>query len=271
MTRLFGCICNQPQRLDEALESVRTVLVAQAPVARWGLGYVHSGEVLLTLHPRQATSEVDFYALLAGLNSDYMIGWAGAEDALRGDANTQPFRYRRWFFAQESAGVPRGDAGTADLTHEVQAQLGEHIPDYLRRNIRGRSSAELAFHLFLSMLHDAGTLDDPNLAPTHIRRALRDTVALVDAVAGKAGTSWQHGNIVLSNSRSMMAVRLGEPLQVRRLKQQKDPRRPESQFKAVLVVSSQDLRGESGFEELPPRSAVAISRDVTTDIVELDA
>jgi len=265
MTRLFGCICNQPQRLDEALESVRTVLVARAPVSRWGLGYVHSGEVLLTLHPRQASTEVDFYALLAGLNSDYMIGWAGSEDELRGDANTQPFRYRRWFFAQENAAT--AGAGTA----EVQAQLVQHIPDYLRRNIRGRSPAELVFHLFLSMLHDAGTLDDPNLAPTHIRRALRDTIALVDSVAAKAGTPWEHGNIVLSNSRSMMAVRLGEPLQVRRLKQQKDPRRPESQFKAVLVVSSPDLRGESGFEELPQRSAVAISRDVTTDIVELDA
>ena len=265
MTRLFGCICNQPQRLDEALEGVRTVLVAPAPVSRWGLGYVHSGEVLLTLHPRQAATDVDFYALLAGLNSDYMIGWAGAEDDLRGDANTQPFRYRRWFFAQETAAAPGG--GNA----EVQAQLQQHIPDYLRRNIRGRSPAEMVFHLFLSMLHDAGTLDDPNLAPTHIRRALRDTVALVDSMADKAGTRWEHGNIVLSNSRSMMAVRLGEPLQVRRLKQQKDPRRPESQFKAVLVVSSQDLRGESGFEELPPRSAVAISRDVNTDIVELDA
>lgn len=266
MTRLFGCICNQPQRLDEALESVRTVLVAQAPVSRWGLGYVHSGEVLLTLHPRQASSDVDFYALLAGLNSDYMIGWAGAEDELRGDANTQPFRYRRWFFAQET-GAGAGRSGNA----EMQAQLQQHVPDYLRRNIRGRSPAELVFHLFLSMLHDAGTLDDPNLAPTHIRRGLRDTIALVDAVAAKTGAGWEHGNIVLSNSRSMMAVRLGEPLQVRRLKQQKDPRRPESQFKAVLVVSSQDLRGESGFEEMPPRSAVAISRDVNTDIVELDA
>jgi len=266
MTRLFGCICNQPQRLDEALESVRTVLVARAPVSRWGLGYVHSGEVLLTLHPRQASSEVDFYALLAGLNSDYMIGWAGNEDDLRGDANTQPFRYRRWFFAQENA-----NAGAGAATAELMQQLTQHIPDYLRRNVRGRSPAELVFHLFLSMLHDAGTLDDPNLAPTHIRRALRDTVALVDAVATKAGATWQHGNIVLSNSRSMMAVRLGEPLQVRRLKQQKDPRRPESQFKAVLVVSSPDLRGEGGFEELPARSAVAISRDVTTDIVELDA
>jgi predicted glutamine amidotransferase len=266
MTRLFGCICNQPQRLDEALESVRTVLVATPPVARWGLGYVHSGEVLLTLHPRQASAEVDFHALLSGLNSDYVIGWAGHEDELRGDANTQPFRYRRWFFAQETSG-PIGDVPYADLV----AQLVQHIPDYLKRNIRGRSPAELIFHLFLAMLHDAGTLDDPNLGSVHIRRALRDTVALVDSVASKAGASWDHGNIVLSNSRSMIAVRLGEPLQVRRLKQQKDPRRPESQFKAVLVISSSDLRGESGFEELPPRSAVTVSRDVTTDVVELDA
>ena len=264
MTRLFGCICNQPHRLDEALEAVRAVLVAPAPVARWGLGYVHSGEVLLTLHPRQS-GDVDFHGLLAGLNSDYVIGWAGGDDALRGDANTQPFRYRRWFFAQEGPGP------SAELFADLHPQLVTHIPDYLRRNIRGRSPAEHVFHLFLSMLHDAGTLDDPNLAPIHIRRALRDTVALVEKVAGKKVDELALGNIIVSNSRSMMGVRLGAPLVVRRLKQHKDPKRPESQFKAVLVVSSADLRGESGFEELPPRSAVAISRDVSTDIVELDA
>ena len=264
MTRLFGCICNQPHRLDEALEAVRAVLVAPAPVARWGLGYVHSGEVLLTLHPRQS-GDVDFHGLLAGLNSDYVIGWAGGDDALRGDANTQPFRYRRWLFAQEGPGP------SPELFAELHPQLVTHIPDYLRRNIRGRSPAEHVFHLFLSMLHDAGTLDDPNLAPIHIRRALRDTVALVEKVAGKKVDELALGNIIVSNSRSMMGVRLGAPLVVRRLKQHKDPKRPESQFKAVLVVSSADLRGEGGFEELPARSAVAISRDVSTDIVELDA
>ena len=264
MTRLFGCICNQPHRLDEALEAVRAVLVAPAPVARWGLGYVHSGEVLLTLHPRQS-GDVDFHGLLAGLNSDYVIGWAGGDDALRGDANTQPFRYRRWFFAQEGPGP------STEQFSDLHAQLVTHIPDYLRRNIRGRSPAEHVFHLFLSMLHDAGTLDDPNLAPIHIRRALRDTVALVEKVAGKKVDELALGNIIVSNSRSMMGVRLGAPLVVRRLKQHKDPKRPESQFKAVLVVSSADLRGESGFEELPSRSAVAISRDVSTDIVELDS
>ncbi|HTE51721.1 MAG TPA: hypothetical protein VK698_12795 [Kofleriaceae bacterium] len=265
MTRLFGCICNQPHRLDEALEAVRAVLVAAAPVSRWGLGYVHSGEVLLTLHPRQTGGDVDFHGLLAGLNSDYVIGWAGGDPTLRGDANTQPFRYRRWFFAQEGPGP------SAELFAELHAELVKHIPDYLRRNIRGRSPAEHVFHLFLAMLHDAGTLDDPNLAPIHIRRALRDTVALIESLAAKTSQELSLGNMVVSNSRSMMGVRLDGPLVVRRLKQQKDPKRPESQFKAVLVVSSSDLRGESGFEELPPRSAVAISRDVSTDIVELDA
>jgi glutamine amidotransferase len=265
MTRLFGCICNQPHRLDEALDAVRAVLVARTPVARWGLGYVHSGEVLLTLHPRQTGADVDFHGLLSGLNSDYVIGWAGGADQLRGDANTQPFRYRRWFFAQEGPEPP------AELFAEILPQLAPHIPDYLRRNIRGRSPAEHVFHLFLSMLHDAGTLDDPNLAPTHIRRALRDTVTLIESLVAKTSQAWTLGNVILSNSRSMMGMRLAGPLVVRRLKQQKDPKRPESQFKAVLVVSSGDLRGEGGFEELPPRSAVAISRDVSTDIVELDA
>jgi predicted glutamine amidotransferase len=264
MTRLFGCICNQPQSLDEALAPVRAALVARAPVARWGLGHVHSGEVLLTLHPRQAAGEVDFYSLLSGLSSDYMIGWAADNDDLRGDANTQPFRYRRWFFAQDGSG-PDGD-----LWGALQPLLVQHIPDYLRRNIRGRSAAEHVFHLFLAALHEAGTVDDPNLPPAQIRRALADTIAQLDRIAAEAGGIWPHGNVVLSNSRSMMAARLAGPLVVRRLKQQKDPRRPESEFKAVLVVSSADLRGESGFEELPARAALAINRDVTTDVVALD-
>ena len=51
MTRLFGCISNQPQRLGEALAPARGALVARGPLSRWGVGYVHSGEVLLSQHP----------------------------------------------------------------------------------------------------------------------------------------------------------------------------------------------------------------------------
>lgn len=262
MTRLFGFICNQPQALGRALDPVRQVLVAPGPVARWGLGYVQSGEVLLSKHPRGTETSVDFFEALEKLASDYVIGAAvGEPDGLEGNANTQPFRFRRWLFAQE---------GQIENFAEVMPALLEHVPDYLQRNITGRMSGEYVFHLFLSMLHDSGNIDDPNLDLTATRRALRDTVAFAESLISRTGARGGPGNVLLTNSRSMLAVRLGGPMFVRRLKEQTDPKLPESQFRAVLCVSAAENPGE-GFEELPARSAVAISRDIKTDIVDLDA
>lgn len=263
MTRVFGCISNQPQRLGEALSPVRGALVSGEPVARWGVGYVQSGEVLLSLHPRAVTGALDFYPVLSGLASDYIIGAADVDDGLRGQANTQPFRFRRWMFAQENAAATEG----ADA---LLAALVGRIPDFLRRNLRGRSPAEHVFHLFLARLHEAGALDGVDLPPAQVRRAVRDAIAIVGESTATLGHPPASGNLVLSNSRSLFAVRLGGPLFVRRLKEQVDPRRPESQFRSVLVVSTAVSPGE-GFEELPLKSALTVARDVSTDIVDLDA
>ncbi len=263
MTRVFGCISNQPQRLGEALEPVRGALVAPGPVARWGVGLVQSEEVLLSLHPRAVVGDLDFYPVLSGVASDYIIGAADIEDDLRGQVNTQPFRYRRWMFAQENAGASEGAAS-------VMAEVVRAVPDFLRRNLRGHSPAEHLFHVFLARLHERGVLDEPNLPPAPIRHAIREATALVERTATDAGVALTAGNLVLSNSRALIAVRMAGPLFVRRLKQQTDPRRPESQFRSVLVVSAADHPGD-GFEELPPRSVLTVARDVSTDVVDLDS
>jgi glutamine amidotransferase len=259
MTRLFGCICNQPQALGRALEPVRFALVAEGPISCWGLGYVQGGEVCLKLHPRGSREGVDFYAALASLQSDYVIGSAAPDpDGPKGNANTQPFRFRQWIYAQE------GQVGNFD---NARSRVLEHIPGYLQRNIQGATSAESMFHLFLAMLHDAGNLDDPNLELTATRRALRNSLAFVDSLLGE--NREERGNIICSNSRSMIAVRRGRPLYLRRLKEQADPKLPESQFRAVLAVSSDANPGE-GFEEVPPGKAVAVRRDISTEIVDLE-
>jgi glutamine amidotransferase len=259
MTRLFGCICNQPQALGRALEPVRAALVAEGPISRWGLGYVQWSEVCLKLHPRGSREGVDFYDALASLQSDYCIGSAVPDqDGLKGNANTQPFRFRQWIYAQEG-NVPRFD--------EVQGRILEHIPGYLQRNIKGRTAAEYVFHLFLAMLHDAGNLDDHNLDLAATRRALRNTLAFVDSLLGDPADG--PGNIICSNSRSMIAVRRGRPLFMRRLKEHTDPKLPESQFRAVLALSADSKPGE-GFEEIPTGKVVAVRRDITTEIVDLE-
>lgn len=263
MTRLFGCICNQPQRIGEVLEPVRHVLVSPPPVPRWGLGYVQSSQVLLSLHPRSTEQPVDFFEALEPIKSDYVIGAVSEPDGLKGNPNTQPFRFRDWMFAQE---------GTYEGFDDLLPQLTAHIPDYMRRNIKGKMPAEHVFHLFLSMLHDSGKLGDLNLSLVVSRRAMRDTIAFVYSLITKAGLGTQLGNIIVTNSRSMLAVRLGAPLYVRWLKHMADPRRAESELRAVLAVSADSGAGfGEGFEEIPVRSVVAITRDVVMDIVSLDA
>src|SRR5690606_13748318 len=133
MTCLLGSICNQPEQMGRALEPVRHVMVAPAPVARWGLGYAQGGEILLSRSPRRQTDAVDFYAAIQPLRSDYVIANTCAPDELAGNANTQPFRYREWMCAQE--GCERGSP-------ELQATLAEQVPDFLQRNIRGKTLAE---------------------------------------------------------------------------------------------------------------------------------
>jgi len=261
MTSLFGCICNQPERLAAALAAVRPQLVAPAPVLRWGLAYIQAGEVLLNRTPRQSDVAVDLYGPISAVKSDYVVVHAAtADDGLHGTANTQPFRFRHWMFAMD---------GTGAEIQQVVPQLLEHVPDFLRRNIKGKTSAELVFHLFLSFLHDSGHLDDPNLSTTDSRRALRDALAMVLTLLTKAGAGGASlGNLITSNGRSLLGVRLDAPLHIRRLKVHDAKQKPDT-FKGVLVLSATDP-GE-GFEEVPARSVVAVSRDVRVDIVPLDS
>lgn len=260
MTRLFGCICNQPERFNAVVEPVRAVLVAPAPVARWGLGYVHSSEVLLLRNPRVSETDVDFYEALSGLSTDYLIAASSAADGLKGNANTQPYRFRRWMFAM--------DGGIENLD-EVGPALIEHVPEYLRRNIKGKTASELVFHLFLAMLHDAGRMDHPNLEPSEGCRALRDALAFTLARITKAGGGSGVGNIIVTNSRFMLAARLNQPLFVRQFREHIDPKRAESQLKAVLALCADENPGE-GFEEVPTRQVLAVHRSVLSEIIPLD-
>jgi len=261
---LFATMCNQPQRLLEALASVRDVLVATPPIARWGLGYVQSGEVLLARTPRPSLTPVDFYGGLEGARSDCVIGHAvsAARPRLGGTDDTPPFRYRRWMYVQD---VPQA----AD---DHAARLLGHVPDFLRRNIRGHSTAEVAFHVFLAMLHDLGGIDDANLAMPVARKALAASSALVASELTKAGAGVALGNVAVSNSRALLIARLGGPIWMRRLHVINDRGERDAGFRGVLFVSGEDHAAAptaDGFEEIPAASAVTVSRDLRVDVTQL--
>jgi hypothetical protein len=260
--KLFACMCNQPQRLAAALAPVRAVLFAPPPVTRWGLAYSQGGDVLLVRTPKSSTKPVDLAGPLAEIPTDCAIGQAVTEAEARfgGTDNTPPFRFRRWMFSM--TGTPDLDAATPRLL--------EHVPEYLRRNLRGRTPGELVFHVFLAMLHDEGSVDDPNLPVAATRRALAATIKLVAAEQAKGGVEGGFGNLVTSNGRSMVATRLDQPLRLRKLWTLDDRGQRDEAFRGVLLVSGGDGEAKDGFEDVPQNRAVLIQRDLTVTLADLN-
>ncbi len=258
---LLACMCNQPTRLAEALAPVRAVLVVPAPVSRWGMSYVQGGEVLLSRTPRSSTEALDFYPAIAGLKTDCLICHAASDDDVLATESTQPFRFRRWMFAQDDAPM---------LATDVWTRIAEGIPDFLRRNLRGRTIAELTLHVFLAKLHDQSMLDDPAVSLAVVKRALTAAIDQVTSGLASAGRTARVGNLAASDSRSISVVRLdgGAPLYLRRLHVFDDRGARDDSFRGVLVLSGPQPAGE-GAEEVPAGSIVTISRDLRVDIAPL--
>ena len=258
--KLFACMCNQPQRLSAALTPVRAVLLAQPPVSRWGLAYSQGGEVLLVRTPKSSPKPVDLTAPLAEISTDCAIGQAVNDERYSGTDNTPPFRFRRWMFAMSNQ--PNIDAAAPRLL--------EHVPEYLRRNLRGKTPGELVFHVFLAMLHDEGAVDEPNLPVQHTRRALAATIKLVHAEQQKAGgAAVSLGNIITSNGRSMVVAHADTPLRLRRLWVNDDKGARDDNFRGVLLVSGGDGDPKDGFEDVP-NGAVLITRDLQVQFSDLN-
>lgn len=260
--KLFACMCNQPQRLSAALTPVRPALLAEPPVSRWGLGYSQGGDVLLVRTPKSSEKAIDLAGPLTEIPTDCAIAAAvrdKGDRSLGGTDNTPPFRFRRWMYAQ--SGAPDLEAATPRLL--------EHIPEYLRRNLKGRTPGEVIFHVFLAMLHDEGSVDDPNLPVATTRRALAATIKLVAAEQAKSTSSTAFGNIALSNGRSMIVARVDEPLRLRRLWVTGERGERDESFRGVLLISGGDGDPAQGFEDIPAQRAVLVTRDLQVQFADL--
>lgn len=263
--KLFACMCNQPQRLAAALAPVRASLVAPPPISRWGLGYIQSGDVLLVRTPRGSEHPVDLASpLLADIKTDCAIAQAvsgpGTTGPGGGTDNTPPFRFRRWMFAQ--TGTPDIDA--------LAPRLLERVPEYLRRNIKGRTASELVFHVFLARLQDEASLEDPNLPVAVQRRALAATLRLIHDAAGAASVGpVALGDLALTNGRSMLLANLGASLRVRRLTVNTDRGERDEAFRGYLLLSGGDGEPRDGFEQVPAHQAVMITRDLQLSFGDL--
>lgn len=184
------------------------VLALHAPLLRvrtspeeplgWGIGFYQSGEVLLRRRPVDERSEISLADAAESVRTDVLIGHVrrATVGSLRTE-NTHPFRYRNWLFAQ---------TGTIVGFDRLRGRLLESQPEFLRRNVRGDTDSEMVFYLFLSFLHDAGHLNEPQVATTAVAAALRASIALVDRLSAEEGHPQNRGDILVTNGEHLVAV-----------------------------------------------------------------
>jgi hypothetical protein len=275
VSRLVAYLGNDPERLECALFPARLALYARTPEpsSGWGLGFVQGGDVLLQKRPRTDSTEVDFFGVAKDLRADALIGRVGLDEDGRSSAeNADPFRFRWWLF---------GTVGEATGFSEVREKLLESVPEFLRRNIRGRAPSEYVFHLFLAFLHDAGLLEVLSPQPAAVHRALTESVAFVDRLLATVGAPPMRAALVATNGRSLLAQSHGYPIQylsidgiadcpVCRGKDQNevyDRRVAHESLRALIVEANQAASSRPGWTQLPEGSTLIVGADRLPTVV----
>jgi glutamine amidotransferase len=278
LSHLVAYLGNEPERLECALLPARAALHSQTPSQPngWGLGFIQGGEVLLQKRPRSESSDVDFFNLARDLHANALIARGGLDEDARTSAdNADPFRFRWWLF---------GSVGVSEGFPHVRERLLASVPDFLRRNIRGRSASEHIFHLFLAFLHDAGLLETLATDPVPVARALRESIAFVDRLLATAGAPSLRMALVATNGRCLVARANGLPMQYlpiagimdctvcrhRNASHSDDRRISHESLRAVVVEADAAAPLRPGWTLVPPRGGLLVGSDQIPHLDERD-
>ena len=267
MSRLIGYVANRADRMRDALYQERAVLRQEAvptDASGWGIGFYHGDEVLHKKRPTRPGERVDWENIAGDVRSDCAV--LHMRQPTVGDfraENAHPFRMRSWLFAHQGT-IRRFDA--------IRPNLHQMIPDFLRRNIRGDTDSEYLFHTVLTFLHDAGQLDNPDVNEAQALPAISAAVTLVERLAAEVGSKESGLSFILTNGRSMYALRHAAPMMYVEPQGLHDP--PEdyvpppvgsTQLRYVMVVSGID-DNPVGYEAVPERAVAVIDRTLGVTI-----
>lgn len=284
MSHLVAYFGNEPENLACALFFARNALYTHEHVEGWALGFVQGGDVLLQKRPRANIAEVDFYTLSRNLNADALIGRVGlGKEGNRSAENADPFRFRAWLF---------GAVGHIPKFELVRERMLESTPDFLRRNIRGHSSGEHLFHLFLANLHTEGLLDAPTPDPKRVKKALQEALGTLgdfleqaQAQAGvTGGVAAGHGHstaltAIVTNGRCLVALNHGHAAQFLRVDgiadcpvchdrvhgdgqaHAKGRRIAHEALRAIIIEADARTQGRAGWKPIPDGTALVAGPD----------
>jgi predicted glutamine amidotransferase len=259
MARLIGYMANRADRLRDAFQQERLAISGPAVDQRgaWGIGFYQGDEVLHKKQPAADGEPISWDVIADKIQTDCAI--AHLRQATVGGFsvdNTHPFRLRQWLFAH---------VGTLRSFEQISEQLLLGLPDFLRRNIRGNSDSELFFHVVLAGLHARNQLDAAEPSHTTVLESIADAVKAIDALAEGQSTL----NMILSNGRSMYALRRGAPFGHTEHVGAQDPAgepserpRPGSPALHYVMLVSGGHEVPSGYETLSEGSVATLSRDL---------
>ena len=265
MGRIIGYMANRKDRLGDVLDE-ELPAIAPPPDFRpdaWGIGFYQGGEVLHKKRPKLDARPIDWESVARGVRSDAVL--IHFRQATVGDFradNTHPFRMRQWLFAHN---------GTIFGFDAIRPRLLDSLPDFLRRHIRGSTDSEHAFAVLLSFLDDAGQLDNPEAEQKVVIGAIRSTVALIDRHCAEVGAPEPTLNLMLTNGRTLYALRRGGPIYyvVRNgLPSQATPTRGAGAFRYVLLSSDGDTT-PMGYEALEHEAVLTVDPDLDVTIQAL--
>ena len=283
MSHLVAYFGNEPENMSCALFSARNALTStnHGPEG-WALGFIQGGDVLLQKRPRAEAAEIDLYALARDLKADAMIGRVGlGPEGNKSAENADPFRYRSWLF---------GSVGSIPAFELIRDRMLAAIPDFLRRNLRGRSSSEHLFHLFLSYLHVAGILDLPSPNPAQVEGALQGALSftgrLIQSTGEGEGNERGHGMelaLVATNGRSLVATVRSHAMQMLRIdgiadcpvcqgraNPNGDGRRiSHESLRAVIIEANAQTQGRPGWRPIAENTALIVGPDRIPHITTL--
>lgn len=262
MSLCFAFVSNDPSLTGCALAPFKEALFLESGAPDgWGMGYYQVGQPLLRKQPRTPPGSLDLAASAANLRTNLILGHVrSATIGGQRTENTHPFRYRNWMFCH---------SGTIACFDEVREEMLRSVPDFIRRNIRGKTDSEHLFHLFLSFLNDTGRLDDPRIPGEIAGRALASTFAYLDRLVTDRGGDVVKGCCVLSNGNVVVGIRRGTPMKVARqgtyvCPGTDDKPTPKPNLRAVLLMGGTPP-DQPGWEEVADGSIITIDAALNID------
>jgi predicted glutamine amidotransferase len=239
-----------------------------------GFGWIQESRTLLRKHPTEGDDAVDVLGLLADIPARAIVGHMrgelnGASDSL----DLQPFRFQKWVYAQ---------TGSAPHFESCREDLVADIPDHIRRNIQGKTDAEVIFHRLYDLMKKSGALVTARAQAGLVGQAV---AATLDEIEQRCHAAGHEGpltiNLVAASERMVVAARLGEPIHYKMYRGIEQPgeeplfagHRPKKiqhpHFNGVFLASNLDPKAE-GWNELPERHVLWVDQSWEAKTASID-